>query len=186
MRDAMAIGILVGHAAQGDESAWSTIVRAYTPLVRSVCRRYDLSSADADDVVSRVWMHLLIDIRRIREPAALPGWLRTTARRECLALLWGRNRDTAFDEGDVVHPADLPADAGLLAEEQWGVLRAVVSTLTEQERLLLSLLFSDPPTSYTEISATLGMARGSIGPTRQRILQRLRRAEIWSAYQPTF
>jgi hypothetical protein len=40
--------------------------------------------------------------------------------------------------------------------------------------------------SYEEISAQLGMKRGSIGPTRQRILLRLRRADVWLDYEPTF
>lgn len=184
MRDAMTTSILVCHAAQGDESAWSTIVRSYTPLVRSICRRYGLSPVDVDDVASRVWMHLLADIGRIREPAALPGWLRTTTRRECQAV-WRTARDTPFDD-EVCHPTLPAADAGLLAEEQRIVLREAISSLTEPERVLLSLLFSDPPMSYDEISSTLGVKRGSIGPTRQRILLRLRRAEVWGAYEPTF
>lgn len=186
MRDAMTIGILVGHASQGDESAWSTIVRSYTPLVRSICGRYGLSAADRDDVAGRVWMHLLIDIGRIREPAALPGWLRTTTRRECQAVVWRMTRDVPFEEDEVLHPTLPPADAGVLAEEQRIVLHEAISSLTEQERVLLALLFSDPPTSYEEISATLGMKRGSIGPTRQRILLRLRKAEVWGVYEPTF
>lgn len=185
MREAMTMDILVSDAVQGDESAWHTIVRSYTPLVRAVCRRHGLSAADADDVAGRVWMHLLADIRRLREPAALPGWLRTTTRRECQAL-WRTNRDTPFDEDAVLHPALPPADARLLAEEQRVVLREAVSSLPEQERRLLALLFSDPPVSYEEISARLGMKRGSIGPTRQRILLRLRRADVWLDYEPTF
>ncbi|HEX8871030.1 MAG TPA: sigma-70 family RNA polymerase sigma factor [Lentzea sp.] len=185
MRDAMSMNILVGRAVQGDESAWNTIVRSYTPLVRSICRRYGLSPADSDDAVARVWMHLLADIGRIREPAALPGWLGTTTRRECHAV-WRAARDTTLDDDEIVHSALPAADAGLLAEEQRIVLREAVSSLTEQERTLLSMLFSDPPVGYEEISAKLGMKRGSIGPTRQRILRRLRKAEVWLAYEPTF
>ncbi|MEU0878290.1 sigma-70 family RNA polymerase sigma factor [Lentzea sp. NPDC005914] len=186
MRDEMAMKILVDDAVQGDESAWNTIVRSYTPLIRSICRRYCLSPEDRDDVASRVWMHLLADIRRIREPAALPGWLRTTARRECLAVVWRTTRDMPFGEDEFVHLALLPADAGLLAEEQRIVLREAISSLTEQDRRLLSMLFCDPPMSYEEISVVLGIKRGSIGPTRQRILLRLRKAEVWRAYEPTF
>lgn len=184
MGDAMTMDILVCHAAQGDESAWSTIVRTYTPLVRAVCRRCGLSPQDRDDVAGRVWMHLLVDIRRIREPAALPGWLRTTTRRECQAF-WRRTGDAPLDEDAIVHPLQPPADTGLLAEEQRIVLREAISSLTEQDRRLLAMLFSDPPMSYDEISATLGIARGSIGPTRQRILQKLRKADVWAAYEPT-
>ena len=49
-------------------------------------------------------------------------------------------------------------------------------------RQLLSMLLSDPPLSYTEISATLSVPIGSIGPQRGRCLERLRR----SPYLATF
>jgi hypothetical protein len=35
-------------------------------------------------------------------------------------------------------------------------------------------MIADPPLSYDEISAVLDMPKGSIGPTRQRCLQRMR------------
>jgi hypothetical protein len=38
------------------------------------------------------------------------------------------------------------------------------------------MLISDPPRSYDEISATLQIPVGSIGPQRARCLERLRRS----------
>ena len=46
--------------------------------------------------------------------------------------------------------------------------------LPEKRRELLLLLLADPPLSYDEISARLGIPRGSIGPTRARALEQLR------------
>jgi DNA-directed RNA polymerase specialized sigma24 family protein len=37
------------------------------------------------------------------------------------------------------------------------------------------MLIEDPPVPYTEISARLGIPVGSIGPTRQRCIDKLRR-----------
>ncbi|GAA3647138.1 hypothetical protein GCM10022267_37200 [Lentzea roselyniae] len=186
MREAMSISNLVRDAVQGDEIAWSHIVRSYTPLVRAVCREYGLGTADSDDVCSRVWMRLLLGISRIREPAALSAWLRTTTRRQCLLLLKEMRHDTSLDDEIVAHPAEASADEEILAEEQRILLREATAGLTDQDRRLLALLFSDPPTPYATISEMLGIATGSIGPTRQRILLRLRQAPVWSAYQPTF
>lgn len=186
MRETKSISNLVSDAVQGDEIAWSHLVRSYTPLVRAVCREYGLAPADSDDVCSRVWMRLLLGISRIREPAALPAWLRTTTRRQCLLLLREMRHDTPLDDEIVAHPAEAPADEEILAEEQRILLREATARLTEQDRRLLSLLFSDPPTPYARISEMLGIATGSIGPTRQRILLRLRHAPVWSTYQPTF
>lgn len=131
-------------------------------------------------------MHLLTNISRLRDPAALPGWLRTTTRRECQAAVWGRRQDVPLDDEAVVHPTEPPADTRLLTEERRIVLREAISSLTEQDCRLLSLLFSDPPTPYAEISELLGISVGSIGPTRQRILRRLRKSLVWGVYEPTF
>src|SRR5262245_25384756 len=185
MRDALATTFLVHRAALGDESAWNQIVRLYTPLVRSVCRRFGLSGMDADDVGNTVWMRLLTGIACLREPAALPGWLRTTARRECQLFLRSSDRNAPLGDGEIADPEATPSDARLLAEEQRCALRAAIVNLSESDRRLLSLLFSDPPTSYAEISLTLGMPVGAIGPTRQRVLNRLRRQQVWRVYEPT-
>lgn len=185
MPDAMSIGIVVNHAVRGDETAWKDIVWSYTPLVRAVCRRYGLSRTDTEDVGGRVWMSLLVNIARIREPVALPSWLRTTTRRECQSVLRSRDHDASLVDEDFVDPAEPPSDARLLAEEQRAALRAAIADLAPSDRRLLSLLFSDPPTPYAEIGRILDMPVGAIGPTRQRILKRLREAHVWHAYQPS-
>jgi RNA polymerase sigma factor (sigma-70 family) len=185
MVDSVSMGSVVQLAARGDEFAWNDIVREYTPLLASVCRRYGLSKVDSEDVRGRVWMHLLTNIRCLREPAALPGWLRTTTRRECHHMLLGRPRQGTFYEEQEVAGTDSPSDARLLAEEQRILLQQAVDGLAETDRRLLAMLFSDPPKSYAEISLTLDMPVGAIGPTRQRILKRLRRAEVWRDYRPT-
>lgn len=185
MGDSNAIGTLVRYAAHGDEAAWSDIVRSYTPLLSAVCRRHGLSGMDADDVGGRVWLHLLTNISRIREPAALPGWLRTTTRRECQALLRNRGGHTPLDEQNVADPAVPPADSRLLAAERRIALEMAIAGLPAADRRLLALLFSDPPTPYVEISHILRLPVGAIGPTRQRILKRLRQAHVWRYYRPT-
>jgi RNA polymerase sigma factor (sigma-70 family) len=176
--------VLVHHAVSGDDVAWRHIVRSYAPLLASVCRRYGLSGMDSDDIAGRVWLHLVVHIARLREPAALPGWLKTTTRRECRDMLKRKHNDFPLDGLERVD-SGVTADARLLAEEQWRLLRQAIDCLTEAERKLLALLFRDPPTPYVEISAELDMPVGAIGPTRQRILKRLRRAHVWRGYRPT-
>ncbi|GAB1516796.1 RNA polymerase sigma factor [Actinophytocola sp. KF-1] len=187
MDDTTAIGTLVGCAAEGDESAWGDIVRSYTPLLSAVCRRHGLSRVDADDVGGRVWLHLLINISRLREPAALPGWLRTTTRRECQAVLRHRGQQphAPLDDHEPADVAGQSVDARLLAAERRMALETAVAGLSAADRRLLALLFSDPPTPYAEISRRLGMPVGAIGPTRQRILKRLRQAHVLRYYRPT-
>jgi RNA polymerase sigma factor (sigma-70 family) len=77
----------------GDESAWRAIVRAYSPLVRSVCRRHGFGGAVAEDICATVWLRLVGRVGTIREPAALTGWLATSARRGCLRHMRNRKRE---------------------------------------------------------------------------------------------
>src|SRR5215472_1547569 len=78
---------LVAGARDGDVQAWDALIERYAPLIWSICRRYRLSRADVDDVRQSVWLHLVDHLDKIREPAALPGWIATTTRRECVRLV---------------------------------------------------------------------------------------------------
>jgi RNA polymerase sigma factor (sigma-70 family) len=166
--------ILLEKAAQGAESAWHEIFTRYSPLVHSVCRSHGIVGTDADDLSGSVWLCLVASVIRIREPEALPGWLVTTARRECLKLL--RERQRQIPQGtEFVIETEADTDAWLLAEERRDAVRAAFAMLPQRDRVLLAMLFSDPPATYKEISARLGIPIGAIGPTRQRCLARARR-----------
>ena len=180
MRDDPAVVALVARAADGDQGAWDEIVERYVPLVWSVCLRYQLDPEDRDDVGQSVWLLLVEKIGSIREPAALPGWLATTTHRECLRVLRAaRRHDHAELPSDNQMPPDPAAtviEEEVLAAERDAALRAAFAELPRGCRELLSLLTCDPPCAYADISATLGMPVGSIGPMRARCLDRLRRS----------
>ena len=83
----LAVTDLVTRARNGDRQAWDALVERYAPLIWSICRRHRLGDADADDVGQSVWLHLVDQLDKLRDPAALPGWLATTTRRECRRVL---------------------------------------------------------------------------------------------------
>jgi RNA polymerase sigma factor (sigma-70 family) len=115
----------------------------------------------------------------VRDPEALAGWLVTTTRREALrALTAARRQVPAGAEGelDIADDVDLTApDRGLLRLERQEAVLAALAELPDPLRQLLLMLVADPPKPYSEISETLGIPIGSIGPTRMRGLERLRR-----------
>jgi RNA polymerase sigma factor (sigma-70 family) len=171
---------LVRRAADGDSSAWDALVSRFSGLVWAVARQHRLSDADAGDVSQATWLRLVENLGALREPEAVAGWLATTARREALRVirLGGRQLPTDFDA-----VIEIPDDAErtdpsrfLLADERQSAMRTAFATLGEACRTLLLLLVADPPVSYAEISATLEMPIGSIGPTRARCLDRLRKS----------
>ena len=73
---------LVTRARTGENQAWDALIERYSPLVWSICRKHRLDGADAKDVGQTVWPHLVEQLHKIRDPAAVPGWLATT-RNEC-------------------------------------------------------------------------------------------------------
>lgn len=183
MRDDPAVVALVRRAAGGDQTAWDAIVDRYAPLVWGICRRYRLSDVDADDVGANVWLRLVERLGTIKEPAALPGWLATTTRNECLQVLRAKKRHVPVENPDFRDEEGPPSDEWLLRQERHIALRAALDTLSDRCRRLLTLLFGEPPTPYATISDTLGMPVGAIGPSRARCLDALRRSPALTAFR---
>jgi RNA polymerase sigma factor (sigma-70 family) len=177
MRDDSVTTDLVTRARHGDQQAWDTLVERYAPLVWSICRRYRLSGADADDVGQTVWLRLVSRLDQVRDPAALTGWIATTTRRECGKVCRAtRPWPTARWELDTIPDLGTESpESQLLAAERQAALGQAFSCLPPRCQELLTMLIEDPPVPYAQISARLGIPAGSIGPTRRRCLQKLRR-----------
>ena len=167
-------GELVTAATAGDQRAWDALVGRYTSLLWAIARSYRLPTADAADVVQTTWLRLVEHLDQVADPDRLPGWLATTTRRECLRLLRRADRETATAALLDV-PDDAPElDAGILGDERDAALWRAFSQLDEFCQRLLRVLTADPAPSYSEVSGSLGIKIGSIGPTRARCLAKLR------------
>jgi RNA polymerase sigma factor (sigma-70 family) len=171
------VGRLVASAAGGSQAAWDGLVERFGNLVWSVARSHNLTDADAADVSQTTWLRLVENLGRIRDPERVGSWLASTARHECLRILRraGRTISVADEsELDAEAPAP-PLDSTLLTTERDAALWRAFARLGERCRMLLRLLMADPPASYEEISAATGSPIGSIGPTRARCLDQLKR-----------
>ena len=176
MEQVDSVSSLVERARDGDQGAWDALVERYLPLVCGTIARTGLYGAEAEDVNQTVWLRLVEHLDSLRQPKALPGWLATTARHEGLRLIKRRARDVPVDPSGTTFDATEDSDPGqtLVQDLQSQALREAMLELPESRRELLLLLLADPPPSYDEISARLGIPRGSIGPTRARALEQLR------------
>jgi RNA polymerase sigma factor (sigma-70 family) len=178
------VTVLVRRAAAGQQAAWEELVDQYSPLVSSVVRGFRLGETQAADAAQTTWLRLVEHLTDIRDPERLPGWLRTTARRACLAIIRESGREQLTDSvDDLGTTADRYRDAGydgpevrVLRQDQQALVRRALADLNLRQRALLALLVASPRLSYAEIGARLDMPVGSIGPTRARILARLREA----------
>ncbi|MGH9055097.1 MAG: RNA polymerase sigma factor [Acidimicrobiales bacterium] len=177
--DAEAIQCLVAAAAQGDGAAWEDMVRRFGPMVRGIARSYRLNPADAAEVSQTSWLRLVQNIDRLQQPERVGSWLATTTRRECVLVARRSRRQVPVDSealeragtGSIGPP---PIDTDLLRGEQSLTFRLALQRLSPRCQRLLGLLMADEA-SYREVSETLSMPPGSIGPTRGRCLEHLRR-----------
>ena len=169
---------LVKECLAGNEEAWSLLIGKYKALIYSIPVKYGLPPQEAADVFQSTCMELLTRLPELREPRALPKWLMQVAHHQCYRVKREQQRLVSRDaESDLQEP-ETPAIAENLVQqtEEEQMLREAVGSLTPQCRRLVELLFFEtPPRPYAEVAAELGLALGSIGFTRQKCIERLRR-----------
>lgn len=176
---------LILACRRGEEAAWEELVHRYQRLVYAIPRRAGLDEEAAADVFQRTFAQLLNKLDVLEQPSRVGAWLVTTAKRDAWRMAQRARLTTPLPtpggEWEDDEPADLRDDAPLPQEvveqlEQQHIVRMVLQSIDEMCRRLLTLLFFQPePPPYTEIARTLGMSEGSIGPTRARCLQKLRK-----------
>ena len=173
---------LVSGARAGSQQAWNQLVDRFSPLLWHVARSIRLNHTDAADVVQATWLRLVENLDRIREPSAVSGWLVTTCQREALRVVRAGARCSPKDPTD---PTALPEHRmdqarapdpvqAVLAKEAAEIVSAAVAELPDRQRQLLTVLSTGGPARYHHASKALGIPVGSIGPTRDRALRKLR------------
>jgi RNA polymerase sigma factor (sigma-70 family) len=167
---------LLSRVIAGDEQAWNEVVDRYAGLVWSVARSYRLSSAATQDVVQTVWLRLAEHCGRIRQPERLASWLATTTRNEALRVIRGNTRQSPQAIVDDFAEPTTPSIEERVGDD--ATLRAVLhafAKLSPEDQQLMRLLCAVPPIDYQTIAEMLGRPIGSIGPTRARCLERLKK-----------
>jgi RNA polymerase sigma factor (sigma-70 family) len=169
---------LVKECLSGSEQAWSLLIEKYRALIYSIPVKYGLPPQDAADVFQATCVELLTRLPQLREPAALPKWLMQVAHHQCYR--WKRqsqrmvSRDAEPDLPEPETPAIAEALVQQTQEEQ--MLREAMAVLGPKCRRLIELLFFETPSRpYQDVARELGLAVGSIGFTRQKCIDRLRR-----------
>ena len=169
---------LVARCQCGDPSAWTELVSRYRRLVYAVAIRNGLSQDDAADVTQSTFAALVDQIARLEAPDGLGGWLSTVARRQSWRLRRERDGEVALPAGHDPEADPTPTtDDARWIEQQLALLPAPCGVL------LTALFFDDAEPTYAELAVRLGRPIGSIGPTRARCLERLRRIIEHEAFE---
>jgi len=169
---------LVKECLSGNQEAWSLLIEKYKALIYSIPVKYGLPADEAADVFQATCMELLARLSELREPRALPKWLMQVAHHQCYRWKQQQWRTVSRDAEPGLPVPETPAIAESLIQQtqEEQILREATAALTPQCRRLVQLLFFETPARpYAAVAAELGLSVGSIGFTRQKCIQRLRR-----------
>ena len=180
---------LVARCRRNEAPAWAALVQRYQRLVYAVARRVGLDEHGAADVFQTVFTRLVQHLPRIQDPTRLQAWIVTTAKREAILQRQRGQRTVSMTQADdALEEAaewDLADDSPIAEEaladlQQLNQLRGALDRLDVRCRDLLLLLFrdEDDKLSYDEVARRMGSTVGSIGPTRARCLDKLRKFVI--------
>ncbi len=166
---------LIQACRQGDAEAWEALVARYERLVFSIPLNFGLNRQDAADVAQHTFITLMESLHTLREDGNLIGWLGVVARRR--TWRWFQSSQRHGDESEERLSAVYDDDAAE-RQDRWEQIEWLYTGLMQLDErcreLLLALYFSQETPAYTEVAARLGMAVGSVGPTRARCLHRLK------------
>jgi RNA polymerase sigma factor (sigma-70 family) len=165
---------LVDRCLDGDEEAWAALLHRYRRLMYSVPRRFGFSAERCDEVFQRTSVSMIRSLRNLREVKRLAGWIAATATNHARMLLREEKKSTELDPEAAAAGGDV---AGLLRGlEDSQILAAGLDRLDTRCRTLLDLMFfAAGRVTYEQMSERLGMPVGSLGPTRIRCLERLKK-----------
>ncbi len=160
----------------GDARAMSEIVGCVTPWLHHVAFSCGLSRHSADDVVQSTLESVLAHLPSLRDPACGLAWMSIIARREAIRVSREERRINPVEDPETLHVEIDSADPEeiALAHLSRDVLLRAMAKLSERQRGLLHVLFFDGAQDYVTVASRLGIPVGSIGPTRQRGLSRVR------------
>lgn len=169
---------LVRRCLDGDEEAWNELIDKYKALIYSVPVKYGLQPQEAADVFQGTCVELLKRLGEIRDPRALPKWLIQVAHHRCYHAKRQQKRFLSRDSEVELPDPEVPAiaDAVLRQTEEEQMLRAAMAALSPRCRKLVEMLFFETPARpYVQVANELNLAVGSIGLTRQKCMERLRK-----------
>ena len=162
---------------EGEGHALDDLVHLLSPMLWQVVRATGLDHGAAEDVVQTTWLTFVRAGESISEPRAVAGWLCTTARREAWRVSRQSTRLRPTDDEAIARrlPDEPAPEDHVVLDDENSRLWDALGRLPERCQKLLRIVAAEARPDYSVVSAQLGMPVGSIGPTRGRCLDKLRR-----------
>jgi RNA polymerase sigma-70 factor (ECF subfamily) len=156
---------------EGDPVALARIRRLVTGQLTRM-RAYETREGWDDlaqEILIRVWRAHRDG--KIRDPRALPGYVRTLTRNAVIDALRKRQPDLEKEDGDLERTTAAPEDA--LDPGTQLALRNALATLSERHREVVERLYLQG-LSYDETAEDLGRPRGTVNRLQREAMQLLR------------
>lgn len=163
---------------EGDRGAFAELVRRFEHSLLKIAARITGDADEAEEVRQTVLLRLARSPHSIRNPERIAGWLRRAVVHEAIASVRKRARRRRlqawlqFRASDTDDKSD-PPDQILERSEEVARLKAVLATLSPEDRALLSLRF-DEDLSFAEIGDVLGVPASTLKSRMKPLLARVR------------
>jgi len=165
------LAVLVTRVQAGDTDAFNALVRRFQDVAvgygYALLGDFHLAQDAAQEAFLTAWR----EARRLREPAAFPGWFRQIVFTQCRRLTRRKTLDLVpLDETQVVG-ASRTDPATVIERKVW--ISSEVAALSENERVVLALFYVGGY-SNAEISAFLELPLNTVKSRLHRARKRLR------------
>ena len=170
MTDPAAEADLVAAAQRGDSLALAELIDRLAPFVGRICGPIALDAGP--DAAQEALIQVLRDLRSLRSPAALRGWVRRIAIREAVRHA-RRERRAVHTASDTVFEAlPAPGDPALALD-----VRSVLEGLAPEHRAILMLRDLEglsEAEAASELQVAQGTAKSRLHRARGAFLSRWR------------
>ncbi len=166
---------LIADCLSGDERAWEKLLNRYGRLIYTIPLRMGFSVATAEEIYQEICLILLEKLDTIREQRSLSTWLFTVTKRTCIQRLRQRKSVISLDDMESLSADIKGLEEQMIFVEKQEMVRLAIESLDARCKSLIHALFTETPApSYDILAERLGIALGSVGPTRARCLEKLR------------
>ena len=172
------VAALVQRHFDGDAEALAELIGIFQSLVRAAARRVLRCATDVDDAVQDTWLNFVRFGDRIADPERVGAWLWTVALNSARRIQRRASRcivaDNVADLADAMADDVPDPDHALQRCERATIVHRAATEMRPTDQRVLSLMMDERAYDYRQISSLSGRPIGSLGPTRERIIRRLR------------
>ena len=175
---------LIQRVLEGDDTAFSALVRKYQKSVHALAWRKIGDFHIAEDITQETFLKAYQRLSTLKKPQRFASWLYVIAANQCKAWLRKKRLWTQSLEDTSSAQLEKATYSGYViaenerttAESQREVVKKLLAKLKESDRTVITLYYLGGMT-YEEISQFLGVSVGAIKNRVYRAQQRLKKEE---------